>query len=44
MSDRPVNLTSYVQYRLEKAEETYHAAQVLYDAERKNYIFIKAFF
>ena len=37
MNEAVENMTAYVRYRLEKAQEVYRAAQVLYDASQWNY-------
>jgi vancomycin permeability regulator SanA len=37
MNDAGENMTAYVRYRLEKAQEVYQAAKVLYDASQWNY-------
>ena len=44
MSENTGNMMDYVQYRLEKAVETYHAAQVLYDAECWNSVINRLYY
>ena len=44
MSDSTGDMMAYVRYRLEKAAETYHAAQVLYEAECWNSVINRLYY
>lgn len=44
MSDLDENMTAYVRYRLEKAQEVYQAAVVLYDASQWNSVINRLYY
>lgn len=44
MNEAVENMTAYVRYRLEKAQEVYRAAQVLYDASQWNSVINRLYY
>lgn len=44
MSEIEENMTAYVRYRLEKAQEVYQAAKVLYDASQWNSVINRLYY
>ena len=44
MNDAGENMTAYVRYRLEKAQEVYQAAKVLYDASQWNSVINRLYY
>ena len=43
-NEREENMTAYIRYRLEKAQEVYHAAHILYEAQQWNSVINRLYY